>query len=264
MAYRKFDTGTWTDPWFEQLSPRAKLAFIYFWTNSQVNQAGLYELSEKRISFELGYGIDTIYIELQPKVYWNDEKGWIWVFNFFRHQCQNPKFAAAAVNCIRDYNERLQLFMCYNRSFLEANKVLVPVSVPDTISIPYLTVQNRTVQYQNRKEKTKCVPPTSKRPYSQSFEDWWSVYPNKVGKDAAWKSWQKRNGDMPPVADMIYAVREQIKEKDRLKQSGDFCPNWKNPATWINNGCWADQISECLDTYARLREKYAKESSNGL
>jgi hypothetical protein len=136
MPYRKFDTGTWNDPWFEGLSIKAKLGFIYFWTNPLCNQAGIYEISPKRILFELGYGIDTIYSEINIKMYWNQEKNIVWVKNFFRRQCQNNKFAIAALNSIKEDPYKLQLFISYNKELLKSYEIDLSAYHIDTISIP--------------------------------------------------------------------------------------------------------------------------------
>jgi hypothetical protein len=158
MTYRKFDTGTWVDPWFEDLSRDAKLGFIYLWTNDSCNQAGFYEISNKRIKFELGYGIDTIYSEINTRIEWDDTNKTVWVKNFFKNQCQNSKFAFSALNCLRNKPDRLKKFIEYNRELIgsftdsKGNKIVdLSLYHIDTISIPYPTEQNRTEQ--NRTEK---------------------------------------------------------------------------------------------------------------
>jgi len=118
MAYRKFDTGTWQDPWFEDLDTKAKLAFIYLWTNDVCNQAGFYEISEKRIRFQLGFSIDDVADQLKDKIAWFPDKKLIWVKSFFRHQCQNFKFALAALASIKDDSFRLKLFIEQNRKLM--------------------------------------------------------------------------------------------------------------------------------------------------
>jgi len=138
MAYRKFDTSTWRDPWFEELGLREKLAFIYFWTNEICNQAGIYEISEKRIKFELGYGIDMVFEGLKEKIQWYSGSKTIWVKNFFRRQCQNSKFAISALNSIKEDPEKLQIFIEYNKKILEGYKIDLDKYL-HTISIPYPT-----------------------------------------------------------------------------------------------------------------------------
>lgn len=122
MAYRKFDTGTWQDPWFEDLDTKAKLAFIYLWTNDVCSPAGMYEISDKRINFELGYGMDMVSEQLKPKVIWYPERKMVWIKNFFRHQCQNYKFALAALSSIKNDSFKLGLFIEQNRNILESFK----------------------------------------------------------------------------------------------------------------------------------------------
>lgn len=84
--------------------------------------------------------------------------------------------------------------------------------------------------------------PTPKPKYSPSFEAWWKAYPKKVGKDAAYRSWKKigKRGDVS-AADLIKAVEAQVAaEHFRGRDGQDFVPN---PATWLNQGRWADEIA---------------------
>jgi len=84
MSYRVFDTRTWQDPWFESLSPKAKLLFIYLWTNEICNQAGMYQISQRRIEFEVGFKIDDVMEELKEKVFWDKKRNIVWVKNFLK------------------------------------------------------------------------------------------------------------------------------------------------------------------------------------
>jgi hypothetical protein len=181
MAYRKFDTGTWQDPWFEGLGSKAKLAFIYLWTNDVTNAAGIYELSERRIKFELGYGIDTIYSELKDRVVWYPEKNIVWVKNFFRRQCQNYKFAISALSAIKNDPFKLSIFIQYNQELLESftNKdggKIIDLSAyhTDTIQIPYPTEQNREEQNKTdtEAEAEACGGGVLKTPLKEIIKSW--------------------------------------------------------------------------------------------
>jgi hypothetical protein len=115
MAYRKFDTGTWQDPWFENLSSKAKLLFIYLWTNDVCNQAGCYQVTKRRIEFEVGFKIDDILTELLDKVEFFENHSIVWVKNFFKRQCQNESFRQAALKSISTMPyEVLRKFYHYN------------------------------------------------------------------------------------------------------------------------------------------------------
>jgi len=114
LTFRKIDTGMWKDPWFERLSPKEKLSFIYFWSNDYCNSPGIYEISEKRICFDLGFEIANIWISLNEKIEWYPDKSVVWVKNFFKHQCQNGSFAINALNSIKGNLFKLEIFIPYN------------------------------------------------------------------------------------------------------------------------------------------------------
>jgi len=140
-TYRSFDTETWRDPWFESISPHAKLMFIYLWTNEAVNQAGLYSITKKRIEFETGLKLDEVVSELHPKVEWNPSLNLVWVKNFCKRQCANPKFFIGAVKQLKSVpGDFIEKFTTYNQSLFDKYSIERPV-IPypngiDTISIP--------------------------------------------------------------------------------------------------------------------------------
>ena len=74
-----------------------------------------------------------------------------------------------------------------------------------------------------------------------SFDDFWAHYPLKKGKGYARKCYERaRKNGMPSDGVLIKAIDEQSKEKAFLKSQNKFCPEWKNPSTWLNQECWAD------------------------
>jgi hypothetical protein len=72
------------------------------------------------------------------------------------------------------------------------------------------------------------------------FLTFWSAYPNRVGKGAAEKSWNKNNH--PSLEIILEAIKKQ--KNWRANSGGKFRPEWKHPATWINQKCWEDEIAE--------------------
>mgnify|MGYP001454403380 FL=1 len=131
MAYRQFSTGTWQDPWFEKLSLKPRLLFIYLWTNDVCNQAGLYQISQKRIEFEIGFKLEESIKDLSPKILWYPDNEIVWVKNFFKWQCQNPKFAFSAIRCLSNIPKPIV------DEFIEYNRILLETRGIDTVSIPY-------------------------------------------------------------------------------------------------------------------------------
>ena len=70
--------------------------------------------------------------------------------------------------------------------------------------------------------------------YEEDFESFWSIFPNKIGKKAAYRAWKKAR-DKPSIEQIVKAVQEALRSK---KWREGFIPN---PATWLNQGRWDDQ-----------------------
>lgn len=71
---------------------------------------------------------------------------------------------------------------------------------------------------------------------ADAFAQWWAVYPKKVGKGEAKKAFGKvRVG----VDVLIDAVNRQKNSQQWTKENGRYIPN---PATWLNQGRWEDEL----------------------
>jgi len=75
--------------------------------------------------------------------------------------------------------------------------------------------------------------------HEQRFDQFWSVYPRKIGKEAARKAWRR----IKPTADHLVKILAAI-EKAKVsyqwqKDNGQYIPH---PATWLNQGRWDDEI----------------------
>lgn len=93
------------------------------------------------------------------------------------------------------------------------------------------------------------------------FNEWYAHYPLKKSRQAALKKWLTldRKGSLPDLPILLAAVEQQKREKESLRESGKFCPEWKHPSTWLNKGCWEDEI-ESTDCYEEPAEKYLGEN----
>ena len=72
-----------------------------------------------------------------------------------------------------------------------------------------------------------------------AFEKFWEAYPNKVGKQAALKAFEKARKTGVKLETLIEAVEKQKESKKWKKNNGEFIPN---PATWLNQGRWDDEL----------------------
>lgn len=113
----------------------------------------------------------------------------------------------------------------------------IAAAIPPAIN----RLQPEALPKDSSSSSTSNKPPISPKrgmAYTDGFLSFWSAYPKKVGKDAAWASWQKRNGDRPPTESLLTAINAQILSPQWQKEKGQFIPN---PSTWINQGRWADE-----------------------
>lgn len=84
MKTRILHTKMWEDEFFAELTPTEKLLFIYYITNLRIGLTGIYELSDRIISFETGLNRDQIEktnekFQTAGKIFFNGN--WIFVRN---------------------------------------------------------------------------------------------------------------------------------------------------------------------------------------
>ena len=82
--------------------------------------------------------------------------------------------------------------------------------------------------------------------YSSNFNTFWSTYPKKNNKKAAYREWKKAT-DKPDIGTIIAKLTEQIEAKQKLKQAGVFTPEFQDPQRWIKNERWND-VPEVVQT----------------
>jgi hypothetical protein len=73
------------------------------------------------------------------------------------------------------------------------------------------------------------------------FDDFWSAYPKKVGKAEALKAWKRIKPDADKYAKILDAVALQKDGGQWKRENGRFIPN---PATWLNQGRWDDEVTQ--------------------
>ena len=91
---------------------------------------------------------------------------------------------------------------------------------------------------------TPIIVKTKKKSDFLNFDLFWENYPIKVGKKKARQTWDKlkKKNELPAIDKIIKAIKNQKAEKEYLQSQNKFCPEWKHPTTWLNNGCWDDEV----------------------
>ena len=90
------------------------------------------------------------------------------------------------------------------------------------------------------KESIKDKTPSVK--YTELFLIFYRSYPLKKSKAAAYKAWKKIKDPESILPTILDAIKNQKAEKEHKKSRGEFCPEWKHPATWLNGECWEDEV----------------------
>ena len=70
------------------------------------------------------------------------------------------------------------------------------------------------------------------------FDEFWSSYPKKVGKQAALKAWKRINPNAELHDKIMRAVDSQKRWEQWRRDNGRYIPN---PTTWLNQGRWDDE-----------------------
>ena len=88
----------------------------------------------------------------------------------------------------------------------------------------------------SRSDRTRVKAPQ----YTEDFKAFWTAYPRKTGKGAAWAAWQKTT---PVLGTALSALFWQVRSKDWTKDGGAFIPL---PATYLNQRRWEDEPQRAL------------------
>ena len=83
-------------------------------------------------------------------------------------------------------------------------------------------------------ESTRAKPQAAR---AEAFEDFWRAYPRKVAKDAARRAFDKALKAGVDAGALIAGAQRYAVE--RQGQDPKFT---KHPATWLNGGCWEDEL----------------------
>ena len=83
------------------------------------------------------------------------------------------------------------------------------------------------------------------------FEEFWRAYPRRVGKGAAERAYSKIKPDETLHRRILSAVLMAKQSFSWQKDNGQYIPN---PATWLNQRRWEDELPE--DPGVDLVQKY--------
>lgn len=95
----------------------------------------------------------------------------------------------------------------------------------------------------------------TERVVSERFGDFWSEYPNKVGKPKAEQSYRKAIAGGTEHGDIMQGLQRWKGSRQWTKDGGEFIPH---PTTWLNQKRWADDPRPNHNTSGPTRPNEAR------
>ncbi|CEG62210.1 hypothetical protein [Legionella micdadei] len=101
----------------------------------------------------------------------------------------------------------------------------------------------------------------------KQFEKFWELYPIKRSQQKAWEIFQQLNPSEDLVKQILAALKSQITFIQKKQARDQWVPNWKNPANWLSQQCWKDELTMELpqeEKHATNQTNYPKQQATDL
>lgn len=139
-------------------------------------------------------------------------------------------------------NEEILKYQAYMNSKSKAGKASAEqranrkATGVEQVSNTTSTKHNKEPITINQEPLTNLKPkPSREIALDDGFNEFWNIYPKKVGKTDAQKKWISKK---PNIDFVLQALRWQAQSEQWNKENGAFIPN---PSTYINQERWNDE-----------------------
>lgn len=247
--YRTISMSFWTDSKVvDDFTPEDRYFYLYLFTNPHTNLCGCYEVSTKQMAYEVGYSIDSIIMllkrfeEVHNVLRYSEGTKEVLLLNWHKYNwTSSEKFRKPLLKEITEVKD--DSFRQYLQDLadgkeprygIDTNCTDITVTVTDTV-----TVSNTvTDTVSNNLNNINDIEIVDEEIIITDFDRFWEEYPKKVGKKEAKKAFgrAKKTTD---AETMIRAVIAQKSSGQWKRDNGRYIPN---PATWLNQGRWDDEI----------------------
>ena len=142
---------------------------------------------------------------------------------------------------IKNDDSQINLYR-FNKDFAQWKPLSKKITVSSKKITPVIKKDNQVSSFLSHTKET-LTKETIQKKYNPVFLQFYDAYPNQKEKKSAWKTWQKlkKENQLPDIDIIIQAIEKQ--KKWRAEANGEFRPEWKHPATWLNKGCWEDETT---------------------
>lgn len=144
MANQRYiSTSFWDDEWIQTLDPSEKLIYLYLMTNPLTNIAGVYKITDRRISFDTGFNLDTIThifrkFEKAGKVYRKGE--YVALPSWPKHQKwdKSTKVKEGIDRILKELEPEIIMFLSQIGYRYPMDTLSIPYAYPPNYSYSYL------------------------------------------------------------------------------------------------------------------------------
>lgn len=98
----------------------------------------------------------------------------------------------------------------------------------------------------------------------QAFEKFWHLYPNRRDQLKAWDAFTQLNPDRILIQKIMQSLAKQIENKKQQQAAGAWVPNWKNPANWLAQQCWNDDLIQEEVGVSNAKHTASSKKQNGI
>jgi hypothetical protein len=222
--FRKIHTSFWSDTFIQDLDNEHRLFYLYLLTNERTKQCGIYEISKKQMSFDLGYSIDRVsklikYFIKIGKILYSEETKEIALKNWNKY---NGSSSPKVVSCIQSELKQVK------------DRVLI-----EYVNGIYTASQEEEEQEQEEEQEKEVID-------IDFFNEVWELYNKKLNKEESFKAFKKiKSTEYDLIKKHIPNFVKQFKDKQ-------FQPYF---STYLNKKRWQDEVETKQTVQPRLERR---------
>ena len=214
-SYRTISPTFWSDPFVEELTAEEKVVFLYLFTNSQVNNLGITEVTNRKLSFDTGAKAGTIKEFLKKavdagKIYVDGNK--ILCVNFIKNQTHMNK------------NEKISQYLLKNLTDLYSS---TPATLAKVLATAYPTFFSLKEDIQTNSTPPLNTSTTVKTPLEGIAEATDPLKTVSIPPTDAFTTLSKPYADRPrdkEVEREVEVEREREREKEKIAPTPQDMP----------------------------------------
>ncbi len=231
MKTRIIQTRFYEDSKISTLSYEAQNLFMYLLTCQYINISGIFELPDRKIIFEhkcTEKQLQKAKEELFDLGLCKFKDNWVFIINAEK----NNKYRNSESNEVA-YNKELER---------------VPSDILDYFNSTVHSTVHSTYNKEIINNKQEII-----NNKENNFEKFWELYPKRVGRSVAEKSYNKMKDLASKEEAIIQGLQNYINYWKLKKTDKQYIPN---PSTWLNQERWKDELTDLKKFENQTNEKY--------